>query len=517
MSSRLSHRAALTAGLLATAAVLTATLPAQALTGGSPVAQGKYGFTAKIDVGGAAGCSGVLVAPEWLLTASTCFAEPGEGHNIPGGAPRKPSTAIVNRADAGTQDGVLANIVHLIPRTDRNVVLAKLDKSVGVALPKIGVGAPRNGENLVLAGYGRTRTEWSPLKLQSGAFTVSTEPTATSFGVVGAGEETNRDNTTCKGDSGGPAFREVGGQVELVAIHGASWQFGCFDSAETRKGTVETRVDDLGPWIDSQLPFSSTACTKPTPVFAVRTNGDLHLYEHTGNLNGDFAWVNGGGEKIGQGWLGARTVAGPDGVVYAAVENGQLRRLRWDNAAKKWDTFDGGQYLVIDHGWERYSSAAYRNRITVDTLGHLYTIEPDGKLHWRDYDLATRTWQHRVLTGDWGQYDLIVGAGAGVLYARKPNGDLFRHVYHAGTDTFTQTAKPSGVGWQMFRTLFSGGGDTLYGPAVTSVGPELVWYRYLPYSDKWVESGRDIGKQVGTGWNTEFNLTAAPDACRLLR
>lgn len=67
-------------------------------------------------------------------------------------------------------------------------------------------------------------------------------------------------------------------------------------------------------------------------------------------------------------------------------------------------------------------------------------------------------------------------------YARNTNGDLFRFTYDSDRDAWTQQAKPSGVGWQMFRTLFSGGADTLYGPATTGEGHELLWYRYEPSS-----------------------------------
>ena len=55
----------------------------------------------------------------------------------------------------------------------------------------------------------------------------------------------------CKGDTGGPALRESGGRVEVVAVNSTSWQGGCLGTpnpAETRTGAVDALVDDLaGP------------------------------------------------------------------------------------------------------------------------------------------------------------------------------------------------------------------------------------------------------------------------------
>ncbi|MEV7041314.1 ricin-type beta-trefoil lectin domain protein [Amycolatopsis sp. NPDC051061] len=57
--------------LVAAAGVL-AVAPAQAITGGSQAAEGTYSFVAKVNTTGR-DCTGALVAPQWVLTASTCF------------------------------------------------------------------------------------------------------------------------------------------------------------------------------------------------------------------------------------------------------------------------------------------------------------------------------------------------------------------------------------------------------------------------------------------------------------
>ena len=75
------------------AGVLTA-VPSSAISGGNPVADGTYRFAAKIDVGGVRGCTGALVAPQWVVTARSCFVDSGP---LPAGPPPRPTTATVGR------------------------------------------------------------------------------------------------------------------------------------------------------------------------------------------------------------------------------------------------------------------------------------------------------------------------------------------------------------------------------------------------------------------------------------
>src|SRR5947207_231097 len=74
-------------------ALMTAT-PADAVTGGSAIAfDGTDGFTARIE--GQFGCTGAQVAPQWVITASTCF---GPGPVQPG-SPPSPYTVTLGRAN----------------------------------------------------------------------------------------------------------------------------------------------------------------------------------------------------------------------------------------------------------------------------------------------------------------------------------------------------------------------------------------------------------------------------------
>lgn len=246
-----SVRRALLATALIAAPLALSTLPAQAVTG-TAATDTTYGYTARLDIGdGTRACSGVLVDAEWLLTAASCFVDdPAAGLDVPAGAPKLATTATIGRTDLTTTDGVVRNVVQLVPRTDRDLVLARLSRPVTTVTPAVlATASPATGEELRVAGYGRTKDEWAPLALHSGAFSVDAfdATTATVTGKNGV--------SICAGDTGGPEVRVSGGQAQLVGINSRSWQGGCFgiDTTETRTGGIATRVDDLGSWVAAQI------------------------------------------------------------------------------------------------------------------------------------------------------------------------------------------------------------------------------------------------------------------------
>lgn len=143
---------------------------------------------------------------------------------------------------------------------------------------------PEAGEELQMAGFGRTKTEWTPNKLRVSTFTVSAaSPTTLAVAPKTTG-------TLCKGDMGGPALRERGGNLELAGLHTRAWQGGCLGETETRTDGVSTRTDDIADWIQQirlsdLVPNVSDVMTSAdfngdgrADIAAVTNDGNLHAF-----------------------------------------------------------------------------------------------------------------------------------------------------------------------------------------------------------------------------------------------
>ncbi|MFD7093084.1 trypsin-like serine protease [Streptomyces sp. NPDC059883] len=266
------------AAVLLTAAISAGTLtglPAQALDGDAATS-GASTFTAKIDIGGVRACSGTLINNQWMITAASCFVDdPAQATSLVAGAPKLKSTATIGRTDLTTTTGQVREITQLIPRTDRDLVLAKLAAPVyGLTFLHPATAAPAAGEALKGAGYGRTKDTWVPDSLHTGTFMVGAVE-ATTVGIDGT--------PICKGDTGAPVFRETDGRPELAAIASTSWQGGCLGSDETRTGATASRVDDIRPWITE-----NTASTLNVWNLQMLTKTTTGLYHAMRNSNGDW-------------------------------------------------------------------------------------------------------------------------------------------------------------------------------------------------------------------------------------
>jgi hypothetical protein len=251
---------------------------------------------------------------------------------------------------------------------------------------------------------------------------------------------------------------------------------------------------------------STLQCAASVPIYRVISSGAMYEYQHLEPETGVLSWGSNNPPIIGQSWQTGRSLAAPDGVIYGAWNTGELRRYRWINNA--WEMPNGNWYQVIDaSGWDRYTTAQYRNLITVDAEGHIYTVEPDGFLHWRSYDVATGTWRHRVIAGGWNQYNLIFAAGRGVIYGRTPTGDLHRYRYNAASNRWIGPMRDIGRSWQRFDRVFSAGGDVIY--AIEPAG-DMYWYRWNEDTEAWAAQ---TGLLIGRSW-IDWMTSSRPDACQ---
>ncbi|KAA2257513.1 trypsin-like serine protease [Solihabitans fulvus] len=229
--------------------------------GSSPPPSGQNTSTsriAKISVGaagylGSRACSGVLVDPQWVATAASCFADdPAKGYAVAAGAPKQKSTVTLGRASLAEADkGQTVDITTLVPRNDRDLVLAKLVTPItGITPLPLGGTAPASGEALQMAGYGRTATEWGPNQTHRTAVAAGVAADTTLAVTPAAGGV-----GPCKGDAGGPVTRDLaGGQSELVAIASTATQNGCQGAPPaTAQAATLARVDNVVDWVKSTV------------------------------------------------------------------------------------------------------------------------------------------------------------------------------------------------------------------------------------------------------------------------
>lgn len=248
-------------------------------------------------------------------------------------------------------------------------------------------------------------------------------------------------------------------------------------------------------------------CRSTVPVFTATSDGSLWQYSHDEPETGQPAWSN--VRHIGNNWT-SRTFGGTDGHVFSITDAGELRRFRW--LGDTWE--NGGAWKSLGTNWGLYSSPEYQKRLTVDSLGDFYTVDSAGDLVLRRYIESSDQWASVVLDNGWNQYDQIVAAGQGVLYARKPNGDLRRFRYHAASQRWLTRDVAVGQGWQMFKRVFSPGADLLY--AIRDNG-DMLWYRYIESTGEWIlDPSTGLGRKIGSGgWAQDRTQATSTDGCSL--
>ncbi|GAA1270723.1 hypothetical protein GCM10009665_68790 [Kitasatospora nipponensis] len=289
---------------------------------------------------GSRSCTGTLVDTQWVLSAASCFADnPADLSTVPTGAPRTKSTV--------TLGGQTVSLVGLTPRSDRDLVLARLGSPVFDVTPvPVASTAPTQGETLKVAGFGRTRTEWIPSAQHAGTFGVDTV-NATTLAVSG---QSPAGIAVCAGDAGAPALRESAGRTELAAVSSTSWQNGCLASAETRTGATEARIDDLGQWVKNTVSVDSAMLAPGARlnagqslagrdlVLTMQPNGNLTVTHRTAP-NG-VIWSSGTA-----GNNGAYAIMQTDGnlVVYKAGGGSSSGGALWASSTY----FNNGAYLRV--------------------------------------------------------------------------------------------------------------------------------------------------------------------------
>jgi hypothetical protein len=246
-------------GVLITAAAavfaIAGTGTANAIANGEPVPDGQYRFSVKLVMTGIptasggkrnSGCSGALIARQWIITAGHCFRD---ANGVRVERPVADSTlATIGRADTTGTGGFDLEVVAVRQSPTADVSIAKLASPVrGIKPLKISDTPPEPGDVLRLTGYGSV-TSTNPVpetRLRTGQLSVLTVEESV-IGVEGFAPEEN--TTPCPYDSGGPFFIEQRWRApKLVSVvsNGPS-------CPHTEKES-SARVDNLKGWIEDSI------------------------------------------------------------------------------------------------------------------------------------------------------------------------------------------------------------------------------------------------------------------------
>jgi secreted trypsin-like serine protease len=171
-------------------------------------------------------CSGVLIAPRLVVSAAHCYFLINKSRPVTIGfglnekdAKQIPVKAFIPNADYDAEVGLLGSTE--IPVNDVSLLVLSEDAPKGFApVRMLGLeDGLKVGETVTLAGFGKTNIKAGWFSTINGAlYEVDTRLLTLAPQSKEVWLEADEGKGACNGDSGGPAFVRVGGELRLLGV-----------------------------------------------------------------------------------------------------------------------------------------------------------------------------------------------------------------------------------------------------------------------------------------------------------
>jgi secreted trypsin-like serine protease len=203
--------------------------PAAAMVGDSEVADASLGRQIVLIVGSNGSyCSGVVLAPQLLLTAAHCVAPGADYKLVEYDAAHRPQLKDIARVVRHPQFSPSTFAAH---RATADVALLALAAPLAATHTPVALGTPRDkvqpGNAFIVAGYGVTRAgdPRSGGTLRRASLVATGRPGNLQIRLVDSRSNGARAGAgACTGDSGAPVFQQAGGSLVMIGL--VSWSTG---------------------------------------------------------------------------------------------------------------------------------------------------------------------------------------------------------------------------------------------------------------------------------------------------